>query len=108
MIRVCGACTALLAFSVTTIRVQTDDNPTETILLRAISSLFIFLFLGLAVGWTAQTVIAEHSRHEMEKEARVREEAAAAEAVAEAEPIVAEPVDGNPAQTPDGVRLRAG
>ncbi len=76
MVRICGACTALLAFSVTILRGLSVNNPTETILTRAICSLVIFLVIGSAVGWIGQTVVDDYNRRVDEKESLAAAEAA--------------------------------
>ena len=113
MIRTCGACTALLAFAITIFRGVLVDNPTETILARALWSLVVFLILGLAVGWIGQTVIQEHSRLIREREAIAQREAEEAltadagdaEAAASDRSSAPEP---NVARAPEGAGARAG
>ncbi len=113
MIRTCGACTALLAFAITIFRGVLVDNPTDTILTRALWSLVVFLVLGLAVGWIGQTVIEEHSRQLHEREAIAQREAEAALATdageAEAAANDADPAPKpNAARAPEGAGARAG
>lgn len=69
MVRVCGASLALLAFSVSILRGMAVDNPTDVILIRALWSLVLFLFLGMTAGWIAEAVINEHNRFLDEQEA---------------------------------------
>ncbi len=66
MVRVCGACLALLAFAVTLLRGLSVGNSLESTLIRAWWSLVIFLAIGLGTGWVAQTAIDEHYRQKAE------------------------------------------
>lgn len=77
MARIYGACAGLLAFAITILRGLAVDNPTETILARALLAMLIFLVLGSVVGWVGQAVVDEHKRLMQEEEARAQEEAEA-------------------------------
>lgn len=77
MARIYGACSGLLAFAITILRGLAVDNPTETILARALWAMLIFLVLGSVIGWVGRAVVDEHNRLMQEKEARAREDAEA-------------------------------
>lgn len=61
MIRLCGACLALFAFSITLLFGLFAGNPIEVILPRAIWALVLFCAIGLSVGWVGCRVLDEHS-----------------------------------------------
>ncbi len=103
MARVCGPCMALLAFAVTIFRGLSADNSTDTILIRALWSMFAFLIVGTTIGWIGQAVVAEHHQRIQEQEARERAEAEADEAQAESP----EAEDEKPAGTSEGRASRA-
>jgi hypothetical protein len=105
MVRVCGASMALLAFAVAVFRGLAVDNPTETILARALWSLLTFLIIGSAIGWVGQSVIKEHSRQVEEQEAQVRSEA---EAKVADEAATASAEDGDEAEKEDSARVPEG
>jgi len=71
MVRLCGACLGLFAFSIAIIQGLMANNPAETTLVRGLEAMFVFCLIGLCVGWVAQRVLDEHAvrRHgEMFKE----------------------------------------
>jgi len=81
MVRLCATCTALLAFAVSIFRGLAVDNPTDTILIRALWSLVTFFVIGLGAGWVGQAVAAEYGQQMREREARTQPEAEASAAV---------------------------
>jgi hypothetical protein len=61
MVRLCGACLGLFAFSIAIIQGLMVDNPTETTLVRGVEAMFAFCVIGLGVGWVAQRILDEHT-----------------------------------------------
>ena len=61
MVRLCGACLALFAFSITVLLGLFAGNPLEEILPRAIWALVLFCVIGWCVGWVGTRVLDEHS-----------------------------------------------
>ncbi len=104
MVRICGASLALLAFSVSILRGMAVGNPTDVILIRALWSLVLFLFLGLTAGWIAETVITEHNRLLDEKEA---EQLAAAAAKQQQESEDSSESEDVEAEVPEGAGANA-
>jgi len=77
MMRLCGACLGLFAFSIAIIQGLIVDNPADTTLVRGVEAMFAFCLIGLVVGWVAQRILDEHTvrRHgEMFKEVEEDEE----------------------------------
>jgi fructose-specific phosphotransferase system IIC component len=106
MVRVCGACTALLAFAVTILRGLAIENPTDVILTRALWMLVLFLIIGSIAGWIGQTVVAEHARKLMDAEIQAREAAESADSDDGFEP--SEFPEEKIANSPEGAGVRAG
>ena len=61
MVRLCGACLALFAFSITVLLGLFAENPIELVLPRAIWALMVFCAIGLSVGWIGSRVLDEHA-----------------------------------------------
>ncbi|MHC5109881.1 MAG: hypothetical protein ACYTHJ_08390 [Planctomycetota bacterium] len=60
--RFTGASLGFLAFSIATIAGLVARNPVQVILSRSILALFVFCFIGIALGKVAQSIVAEHQR----------------------------------------------
>jgi len=58
--RYVGASLALFAFAVAVIAGLSVGNPPVTVLSRGILALFVFFFIGLALGGAAQLVLREY------------------------------------------------
>jgi len=92
--RFAGASLALFAFAVAVIAGLSVGNPPVTILSRGILALFVFFFIGLALGGAAQLVLREYRTR---READIREQyepgaATAAGKAAGAEAVIREGV----------------
>lgn len=61
MARLCGACLALFAFSITVLLGLFAENPIELVLPRAIWALILFCVIGMCVGWVGSRVLDEHA-----------------------------------------------
>jgi len=68
--RYAGASLALFAFAVAVIAGLSVGNPPVTVLSRGILALFVFFFIGLALGGAAQLVLREYR---MRRETEIRE-----------------------------------
>ena len=76
--RYAGASLALFAFSVAVMAGLSVRNPPITILSRGILALFVFFFIGLALGGAAQLVLREYrTRRESDIRQRLAESATA-------------------------------
>ena len=69
--RFAGASLALFAFAVAVIAGLSVGNPPVTVLSRGILALFVFFFIGLALGGAAQLVLREYRTR---GEAEIREQ----------------------------------
>ncbi len=64
--RFAGATLGLLAFAVTILAGLWAGNTVTVVLSRAIGALFIFCFIGVALGAAAQAVVNEHRKRREE------------------------------------------
>jgi Ni/Fe-hydrogenase subunit HybB-like protein len=67
MPRVAGACLGLLAFTIALVGGLVSQNPATVVLSRGILALFLFFFIGFALGAVAQRVVAEYERQRKEE-----------------------------------------
>jgi hypothetical protein len=76
-IRICGAGTAFLGFGMSLIIGLCAQNSYTTIIMRALTVMLLFYFLGIALAYMGQKVIEENFKAEvaaMEAEEQLKEE----------------------------------
>ena len=61
MARLCGGTLGLFAFSITIFVSLSASNPIEATIGRALTAMFAFCGVGLAVGWIAGRVLDEYA-----------------------------------------------
>ncbi len=74
--RYAGASLGLLAFAIVTTAGLLNQNPLTVTLSRAILAMFVFFFMGMALGYAAQLVVREHER---KRESQIRARFSAAD-----------------------------
>jgi len=105
MVRHCGACLGLFAFSIAILHGLMVDNPAETTLVRGLGAMFAFCLIGLCVGWVAQRILDEHAvrRHgEMFKVVEEDEEPGQQTPASTSADATAQPVGAAPGQVAAG------
>jgi len=67
MIRLIGACSGLLAFSIAILQGLAVGNPPIVVLGRAIWAMVLFFMLGSVLGWMAHGIVVEHAAAKQEE-----------------------------------------
>ena len=105
MVRLCGACLGLFAFSIVIFQGLMANNPAETTLVRGVEAMFAFCLIGLCAGWVAQRILDEHTvrRHgEMFKVVEEDEEPSQQTQTSTSADANGEPVKAAPGQVAAG------